>query len=317
MIPQPIVNELAPRFGTSREKLAFLGGGREGSDGTVYSFRDGDREAVLKIMEMRPGEENTLADIRARLQYARYLGENAVPIVYPELSAAGNLLEELTREGKNYIAYRMPKAPGELAMQVELDEGHVREWGRMLGRLHSCARRYPGSFEHLGWQHEWEGFFRWCKDDEVRQKWQELKTELEQLPTTPDCYGFIHNDPHPGNILVDGDRLTLLDFDVAMPHWYAHDIGISLYSAITGNAGGFEKPQKNSGFARQFLELFMSGYEQENHLDPVWLDRLELFMHYRRTLLFIVFYEALQKRSPDHFQHWRQRILARAPIFTY
>ena len=35
----------------------------------------------------------------------------------------------------------------------------------------------------------------------------------------PSVYSLIHADMHPGNILVDGDRLTVIDFDDAGLGW--------------------------------------------------------------------------------------------------
>ena len=41
-------------------------------------------------------------------------------------------------------------------------------------------------------------------------------------------YSMIHADMHPGNVLVDGDRLTVIDFDDAAWGWHAYDIAVAL-----------------------------------------------------------------------------------------
>ena len=44
----------------------------------------------------------------------------------------------------------------------------------------------------------------------------------------PAVYSLIHADMHPGNVLVDGDRLTIIDFDDAAWGWHAYDIAVAL-----------------------------------------------------------------------------------------
>ncbi len=42
-------------------------------------------------------------------------------------------------------------------------------------------------------------------------------------------YSLIHADMHPGNVLVDGDMLTVIDFDDAGWGWHAYDIAVALF----------------------------------------------------------------------------------------
>ena len=45
---------------------------------------------------------------------------------------------------------------------------------------------------------------------------------------TPSAWSMIHDDMHPGNVLVDGDRLTVIDFDDAAWGWHDYDIAVAL-----------------------------------------------------------------------------------------
>lgn len=42
-------------------------------------------------------------------------------------------------------------------------------------------------------------------------------------------FGVIHADLHPGNILVEDDRLTAIDFDDVAHGWYLYDLAVALY----------------------------------------------------------------------------------------
>ena len=51
---------------------------------------------------------------------------------------------------------------------------------------------------------------------------------FEFFDRTPSGYSVIHADMHPGNIVVDGDRLTVIDFDDAGFGWHQYDIATAL-----------------------------------------------------------------------------------------
>ena len=47
-----------------------------------------------------------------------------------------------------------------------------------------------------------------------------MHASLERWAASPSVYSMIHADMHPGNVLVDGDRLTVIDFDDAGFGWH-------------------------------------------------------------------------------------------------
>jgi Ser/Thr protein kinase RdoA (MazF antagonist) len=184
--------------------------------------------------------------------------------------------------------------------------------------LHRLARQYPSwkasvhpesGEELLTWREEWESFYDWCQDDKVKLRWVEIKQRLDSLPVTRQVFGFIHNDPHIWNLLVDGDRITLLDFDVANHHWFINDVAIACQNILIFLSGGLNGPVRDREKLLGFLGFFMEGYEREHHLSSEWLGRLDLFIAYRRILLFTVMYGWIRSK-PDLYTSWRQMILS-------
>jgi Ser/Thr protein kinase RdoA (MazF antagonist) len=55
-----------------------------------------------------------------------------------------------------------------------------------------------------------------------------LHAALNRLPRDPLRFGMIHADLHHGNLLVNGERLTVIDFDDAAFGWYLYDLAVSL-----------------------------------------------------------------------------------------
>jgi len=53
---------------------------------------------------------------------------------------------------------------------------------------------------------------------------------LSQLESGPRTYSLIHADLHPRNLVVDGERLHVIDFDDAGFGWHMHELAIGLFS---------------------------------------------------------------------------------------
>lgn len=71
---------------------------------------------------------------------------------------------------------------------------------------------------------------------------------LKGLSRDPSVYSLIHADMHPGNIVVEGDRLTVIDFDDAGYGWHQYDIATAL-------TGWQTKPN-----AAEIERAFLAGY---------------------------------------------------------
>jgi len=69
-----------------------------------------------------------------------------------------------------------------------------------------------------------------------------LHAALARLERPASAYSLIHADMHPGNVLVDGDRMTIIDFDDAAWGWHAYDIAVALVHLQGGpNLAAFER----------------------------------------------------------------------------
>ena len=107
---------------------------------------------------------------------------------------------------------------------------------------------------------------------------------------------------------MDGERVTLLDFDVATHHWFANDIAISCQHVLTHLFGGLRGRLHHPERLALFLRTFLEGYWGENALDRAWLPRLELFFAYRRILSF-TFMSGWYRKRPERVLAWKRMIL--------
>lgn len=322
-VPAPVCNDLARKFGADPDMLSHVGGGDASSDGIVYAFPHDQGRCLLKIMAipLKDQRRGRLA-FEERARFIRYLGERGAGVAYPRTSPQGRLYETTAGADHLWIAYVMDPAPGEAMPERAWDPRFFRNWGQAVGRTHRLTLDYepwrraidPETGESfLTWEEEWQGFYDWCPDAEVREQWLALKVELDLLPIERESFGFIHNDPHIWNLRVDSDRVTLLDFDVANHHWFMTDIAIACQSILIFHSGGLNSPLHDAARLTSFLDAFLEGYELEHTLPAAWLDRLDLFIAYRRILLYIAMQDWVASQ-PEVAATWKSLILTRPEV---
>ncbi len=296
----------------------YFAGGHAWSDGTLFKFEAGGSTKLLKVMPA--GGERSLESVSERQAFTEYLFRNGIDTVLPLHSVAGNLAEAFIHEGKSYIAYSWEMVPGshtELGDPRNCTAFYTR-WGSLLGKMHRLAKAWPD------WQFsasrdtkgplisrakEWEHFYRWIPDPEVKEAWLKLRSELDALPQTRENFGFIHNDAHPGNILSAGERLILIDFDVSNYLWFMVDIAICIYSEYSRVK--FHSPwgKRSPELDQIFVQPFMQAYESENKLPAGEYARIELFLNYRRFLMFACFYDQIKDNNPAYLEIFKQEII--------
>ncbi|HEY6925445.1 MAG TPA: phosphotransferase [Steroidobacteraceae bacterium] len=158
--------------------------------------------------------------------------------------------------------------------------------GELAARMHnqSCAWPAPTGFQRHSWCDDglagstplWGRFWE-LKELSARQRGlferlrERLRQEMIDFGKTPDRFGLIHADLVPENILVDGDRLRIIDFDDAGFGWHLFEIATSLY---------FIRRDSHYEVAREAL---IAGYRRHRALSDEHLKLLPMFLAARGT----------------------------------
>ncbi len=325
-VPEEILKVFRQAYaGSPSAVLARFGGGFDDSDGTVYRLGDLADERLLKVLHYGQGEtRGALLHLTARLQFIDYLSRHGVPVIEPLTSLKNNLYEVVEDNNGCWVAYAMKKVQGQTMSAKVWEPDFVHRWGQVMGKLHRVTQAYPdwhhctdpeNGKPYLTWESEWAAFHDKIKDPDIKARWEDIGVRLCGLPVCRECFGFIHNDPHLWNLRVDGDRVTLLDFDVATHHWFANDIAISCQHVLTMLSGGLSLPLHHPERLEQFLKVFLKGYFRENELDKAWLPQLEVFFAYRRILSF-TFMNDWYKARPERVLIWKEMIMAQPPLLA-
>ena len=316
--PTSILNTFRDSYSRSQTILIPFRGGEESSDGILYRFQDENQDRLLKVMCLgKESPREALRHFEARLKFIAFLHKKGVSVIEVLPSLKNNLYEKIEDETGTWVAYTMKRIPGKPMSPAVWDPVFIQKWGALIGNLHRVTRDYP-EWEHcinpvtsetyLTWESEWENFHRLCKEPEVKEAWETIGEALKNLPVERESFGFIHNDPHIWNILADGEKLTLIDFDVANHHWFINDIAIACQHVLMMHSGGLTHPVHHQNRLLDFLNEFLKGYQQENDLSKEWLTHLDLFFAYRRILLYTVM-EGWRRSKPEIQRSWKAMII--------
>ena len=327
IVDEHLLAEGAEKFGIDPDSFKWLGG----TDGAVYRCRIASRAYVMKFV---PSEQQSEGPYLEKIAYARFLGENGVPIALPVESHEGKLVECAGSGDRTYLVTVMPMADGRHPQPRNLYDWNERlflAWGQVMGRMHALTQNYPywenrpGALETKieGWEEEHRFFVNWCKEPKITAKWQELYPFLAGLPRDRSCYGLVHNDLHQWNFFYDPDArekhpITIIDFDVCAYQWFITDIAVAVYHAAANGMGKTLAERRKQTYT--FLEHFMRGYRQENQIDDSWLAHLPAMMKYRDILLYIALTNSWseEERQKPWNKRWlgekRARTLRSEPV---
>ncbi|MEI6308530.1 MAG: phosphotransferase [bacterium] len=249
----------------------------------VYPFFCQGRPRILRLAHE---SRRTLQQVCAELDWIRYLTSGGVPAAAPVPSCNGRLAEVIEVPGSTFVACVFERAPGGPPHldDPNLDqEAFYREWGRIVGRMHALTKSYdPGPYRghRSSWREQASGLDLHRAGEIIPPeekaavaRAEELSAFLDSLPTDLDSYGLVHDDLNSTNFFLDGQRITLFDFDDCCYDWFVSDLAATVpyFSPRFSGKRGEEE-------ARRYFHHFFSGYRRENELAAVWLERLPTFL---------------------------------------
>lgn len=197
------------------------------------------------MLRVHRPEYQTEISINSELAWLAALSRDTdLPISEPLPGGDGKLLQHfVTRSGESRRGVLFRFIPGR---EPGPDEDLVplfRTLGAYAARMHLHVMEWtpPAGFERQVWNASsildadglW-GDWRLAPgvDDRVRAVLDRLCVALAQrlsdYGTGPDRYGLIHADMRLGNLLVDGEHVSLIDFDDSGFCWFAYDFAAAI-----------------------------------------------------------------------------------------
>jgi Ser/Thr protein kinase RdoA (MazF antagonist) len=282
-----IARRAAPAWGLSPRTEASL---LNISENATYRLDDPDSGRRMVLRLHRQGY-HTEPEIRSELAWIAALRRDGVVDTPAPLPATdGSLVRTLASPGgraaRHAVAFafaegREPDEAGDLV-------GWFRRLGRLTGLMHAHARawRPVAEFRRKTWTFDsmlgpagfWGDWRAGLGLDaagtaQLGRAAGLIDRRLTRFGSGPDRFGLIHADLRLANLLVDGERLTIIDFDDCGFSWFAYDFA----SAVSF----FE----HQPIVPALMEAWVAGYRELTPLDEDVAAELPVFVMLRRILL--------------------------------
>lgn len=202
-----------------------------------HTFRVDAPGGTTVLRLHRPGYQDA-ASIRSELAWLAALSRDTdLPVVRPLPASNGELLQEVL-PGRHGVLFAFE--PG-----MEPAQG-TPDLFRTLGRFAATAHRHvetwqrPPDFTRPSWTADttlpadglWGDWRSAPGAAAVRPMLERAERRLHQVLAdygrSPDRFGLIHADMRLANLLVEGARTTLLDFDDCGFGWFVYDLAAAL-----------------------------------------------------------------------------------------
>ena len=240
----------APAWGLNPTAIELL----SHSENVVCRVVLGDNKQVVMRLH-RPGY-NSLIELEAEGQWVASLAAagRPVPTALPMLDGGHYCLVDVgvnddTEQRMVGVVEWVEGSPlgTPLANAHEGVVDHYATIGKLAGKIreHHTNWNPPQGFQRRRW--DLEGLLgaeplwgRFWEAEPLTGAQKELfgaardilYRELSGLSTEPDRFGLIHSDLHLGNLMVDGDDLTVIDFDDAGFGWFSHELACALHPGL-------------------------------------------------------------------------------------
>ena len=212
------------------------------------------RTGARYALRIHRAEYHTDAELRSELQWIQALAEAGINVPQVVPTASGELMVTADMgigagpHKVDLFEWLDGSQLGSVEAGVQGDLASIqktyRTVGMLAGRLHNQATAWqlPPGFSRQVWdeagitgaQPIWGRFWELASLSKDERKLLEkarahVHDDLIAFGKSGQSYSLIHADFAPENLLVNGDRISLIDFDDAGFGWHLFEIATSLY----------------------------------------------------------------------------------------
>ncbi len=231
------VAAVAPDWGLSPETRVRL---LTVSENATFRADDPARAAPVVFRVHRVGYHSR-AEIASELAWIQALRAEAVVATPAPLPRADGGLIGVLPSGREVVAFAF--MPGREPAPEDALEAPFEALGAVAARLHAHARHWqpPTGFARKRWDWattvgpdahwgNWRDALGLNADGAARlaRLAEALRTRLAAYGTEPERFGLIHADLRLANLLIDGERIAVIDFDDCGFGWRMFDFAAAV-----------------------------------------------------------------------------------------
>ena len=218
-------------------------------ENVVFRVEPDDGQAL--VLRLHRSWYHSLDELISERQWTRALNDYGIstPVPVPALDGSDYVLVKDSLSGEARYAGMSQWVDGEILDNTIANSddfaGHFRRLGELAARIHNQASGWqpPAGFTRhsldadgfMGLSPFWGPF--WASPElsaSERTTFEHLRETihglLSRLESGPRVYSMIHADLHPRNLVVNGERLHVIDFDDAGFGWHMYELAVGLFS---------------------------------------------------------------------------------------
>lgn len=295
-----VISESVQRYCVKDNDITMIGNHQN------YVFRANLHDRTIFIRITHESHRNKQL-IQAEIEWIQYLSINGILVAKPIFSRSDLLIETIAYENDTFFVVAFEEAIGKGIGQYPWSTDNVELLGRLTAKIHILSRNYTpiNSCRRFEW---YENKFISRASEylpkrhlKVVDALNELIEQINKLPRDNNSYGLIHGDMVACNYHVDGDKITIFDFDESSYCWFINDIAIQLfYESLTWRGElDFEGSQLSATH-------FFKGYCENKALDSFWLKQIPLFVKLREIILYIAI---VRSRNLNDLDEWSMNFM--------
>lgn len=261
------------------------------SENTTYMVKNlvTGVKTVLRICE--PGY-HTKEELEGETEFIRAIRQYSdIKVPEPIKGIDGDYVQAIKpNEQEEYYCVMFSFINGQTPKQENIEQlgEYYYKLGQVTAKMHKAtiesgisnrACRPVWTPEKLFGEHATLGNYRKCQefsleDIEMFNKAETLiKKRLKAYGKTKENYGLVHSDCRLANLMMDGDEISVIDFDDSGYCWYLNDYG-SAFSFI-----------ENDENVPMLSDNWVRGYETIRKLSDKDKNEFDTFILIRRLLL--------------------------------
>ncbi|MGB9037430.1 MAG: phosphotransferase [Acinetobacter calcoaceticus] len=252
------------------------------SENATFQISTGSARYALRIH--RPNYHSKL-DIQSELEWLDALNASGiqVPVAIADQSGERVITLKLSNDIYRY-AVLFNWVEGDMPT-VEVDPTAFEQLGQITAKLHVHSKTWqaPENFQRIVWNHETmigaDGHWgNWKNAPHLRQQDHgvieeaivQIAKDLNSFGKTQERYGLIHADLRLTNLLLQQERIGVIDFDDCGMSWFMHDLAAAI---------SFNEHYAN---APQWVDHWLKGYERVGHIQSEEYEMIPTFIMQRR-----------------------------------
>jgi len=244
------------------------------------------QQYILRITDYKTFEEQN-----AEADFINYLSENGVGVANIILSENGNLVEKIKNDEQEVYAVLFSKANGHHATSEEWNSALIEKCGQIVGKMHTLSKKYNNLSKSsiINWyEHDEMNYLKHVpsKHTLIIEKCKTVFDEIKVLPRNENTYGLIHSDITQVNFFVDGNTITLIDFQDCEHNYFINDLAVMIYFGIEDSFNGNDI----KSYSIEFINALLKGYSKECSINSFWIEKIPLFLKLIEIHQFVMFY---------------------------